>query len=121
MAGEFAEFVDAGFDVVAGLAFAAHDGGDVDVVLDALVVGDGLGGDIEAEFALGLHDGDPEFAFEADFAFGGPDVSDGRGGVAFGEDVGDGGHGEWRWRWKESGASEGAGARLARERKWGEG
>ncbi len=36
---------------------------------------------------LGLHNGDPELAFEDDASFSGPDVGNGGGGVAFGEDV----------------------------------
>jgi hypothetical protein len=35
-----------------------------------------------AEVALGFEDGDPVLAFEADFAFGGPDGAHGGGGVA---------------------------------------
>ena len=41
-----------------------------------------------APIALGLHHGDPEFAFEDDPPFGGPDGLDFGRGVALGEDIG---------------------------------
>ena len=87
VAGEVVEFLDAGLHVVAGDPFAGHDRGGVDAVLGLLVGGDRPGGDVEAEFALGLHHGDPEFALQHDAALGGPDGLEGGGGVAFGEDV----------------------------------
>ena len=59
VAGQFAEFVDPRFDIVPGSPLAAHDGGDVDAVADALVISDGVGRDVEAEFALRLHHRDP--------------------------------------------------------------
>ncbi len=94
MASEVAELFDAGFDVVAGDALALHDGGDVDLFEDGFVGFDDASGDGLAEVALGFEDGDPVLAFEADFAFGGPDGAHGGGGVAISEDVGDGvGHG----------------------------
>lgn len=83
---------DAGLDVVAGDAFAFLDGGEVDIGEGGLVGGDGCGRDGQAEVDLRLHDGDPQFAFEANFAGGGPDLTDRCGGVAASEDVWD--HGD---------------------------
>lgn len=87
VAGEVVKLLDAGFDIVAGDALALGDGGEIDLIDDLFVSGDGIGRDVEAEVVLGLHDGDPELAFEDDASFGGPDVGDGGRGVAFGEDV----------------------------------
>src|SRR5690606_15311987 len=92
-AGESVEGLDAGLDVVESDAFAGVDVGEVDLALGFLVVGDGGGRDGQAEVALGLHDGDPVIALYADASGGGPDVFDEGRGVAFGEDVGNGGHG----------------------------
>ena len=88
VAGEFVEFLDARLHVVAGDPLPRHDGGEVDLVLHPLVGGDRLGGNVEPEIALGLHHGDPEFAFQHDPPLGGPDGLHGGRGVAFGEDVG---------------------------------
>jgi len=89
VAGEGAELVDARLDVVTGLFLALTDGFKVDLVLDLLVGGERRGGDIEAEVALGLHDGDPIFTLEDHAATGGPDGLHRRGGVAIGEDIRD--------------------------------
>ena len=96
VAGEGVEGLDAGLDVVEGDALSGVDVGEVDLLFNLLVGGDGLGGDGEAEVALGLHDGDPVIALDRDAAGGGPDVLDEGRGVAFGEDVGNdgGGHGD---------------------------
>jgi len=88
VAGEGAELVDARLHVVAGRLLADADGFEVHLVLHALVGGDRLGGDVQPEVALGLHDGDPVLALEDHAAAGGPDGLHRRGGVAIGEDVG---------------------------------
>lgn len=90
---EFGKFFDARFHVVEGDAFAFRDGDEIDGGFDALVVLDGVGGDRHAEIALSLHYGDPEIALEGDAAVLRPDSLHGARGVAFGEDVGDGGGG----------------------------
>ena len=87
VAGEVVELLDAGFDIVTRDTLALGDGGEVDLIDDLFICGDCVGRDIEAEVMLGLHDGNPELAFEDDAAFSGPDVSNGGRGVAFGEDV----------------------------------
>jgi hypothetical protein len=74
-------------EVRPGDALAGHDGPGIDAVLGLFVGGDGFAGDVQAEVALGLHHGDPEFALEDDAALRGPDGLQGGGGVAFGEDV----------------------------------
>lgn len=89
VAGEFAKLFDASFHIVAGDALTFVDGGEIDFGDDSFIIGDGFFRNGEAKISLGFHDGDPEFAFEADFSFGRPDVAHGGGGVAFGEDVGD--------------------------------
>ena len=87
VAGEVVEFFDPCFDVVAGDALAGVDGGEVDLVFDGFVSSEGFVGDVETEVFLGAGDGKPEFAFEEDAAFGGPDIFEGGRGVAFSEDV----------------------------------
>ena len=88
MAGQRVELLDARLHVVAGDAFPGHDRGEVHLILHALVGGDGGGGKVEAQFALGLHHGDPKLAFQHDPALGGPNGLHGGRGVAFGEYVG---------------------------------
>ena len=61
VAGEVVEFFDAGFDVVAGDAFAGVDGFEIDLAFDGFVGGEGFVGDVEAEVLLGTSDGKPEF------------------------------------------------------------
>ena len=87
VSGEFVELFDAGFDVVASDAFAGVDGFEVDLVFDGFVGIEGFLRDVEAKVFLGSGDGEPKFAFEKDAAFGGPDVFERGGGVAFCEDV----------------------------------
>lgn len=87
MAGEVVELFDTCLHVVAGDALAGVDGFEVDLVFDGLVGVEGFVGDVEAEVFLGTGDGEPEFAFEQDTSFGGPDVFESGGGVAFSEDV----------------------------------
>ena len=87
VAGEVVELLDAGFDIMTCDALAFGNGGEVNLVDDFFVCSDGVGRDVEAEVVLGLHDSDPELAFEDDASFSGPDVGNGGGGVAFGEDV----------------------------------
>ena len=89
VASEGAELVDARLDVVTGLFLTLADGFKVDLLLDLLVGGERRSGDVEAEVALGLHDGDPIFALEDHAAAGGPDGLHRRGGVAIGEDIRD--------------------------------
>ena len=59
VAGQFAEFINARLHVVTRGPLAAHDGGDVDAVADPLIVSDGIRRNIETQFPLGLHHGDP--------------------------------------------------------------
>ena len=87
VAGEVVELLDTSFDIVTRDALALGDGWEVDLVDDGLVSGDGVGGDVETEVVLGLHDRDPELTLKDDASFGGPDVGDSGRGVAFGEDV----------------------------------
>jgi hypothetical protein len=66
VAGEVVELLDARLHIVPGDFFARHDRGGIHLVLHRLVGGDGLGGNVEPEIALGLHHGDPEFALQHD-------------------------------------------------------
>ena len=116
VAGEGAELVDAGLHVVARRLLADADGFEVHLVLHALVGGDGLGGDVQPEVALGLHDGDPILALEDHAAAGGPDGLHRRGGVAIGEDVGNevGFHRKWAYSRVSGGRQAPAGTSRAR-------
>ena len=89
--GEIGELLDAGLHVVQRDAFAPGDGGEVDLMFNALVVLDRGGRNGDAEITLRLHDGDPEIAFEGDAPVLRPDGFHRGRGVALGEDVGDGG------------------------------
>jgi len=86
------ELLDARLDVVARDPLPRGDGGEIDLLAACFVGVDRLGRDGQAEVALGLHHGDPEFAFQHDAAFGGPEPAHGRRGVSFGEDVRHVGH-----------------------------
>ncbi len=88
--GQLAEFLDARLHIVAGDALALHDGGEKDLVLHGLVSLDDAFRHGDAELALAFEHGDPVVALQADLALGGPEGAHGGGGVAFGEDIGDG-------------------------------
>ena len=88
VAGEVVELLDARLHIVAGDFFPRHDRGRIHLVLHLFIGGDRFGRNIQPEIALRLHHGDPEFAFQNDPPFGGPDGLKGGRGVAFGEDVG---------------------------------
>ena len=90
MTGEVAELLDTSFHIVAGDALALHDGSHVDLFQNGFVGFDHAFWHVLAEVALGFEHGHPVLAFEADFAFGGPNGAHGGGGVAISEDVGDG-------------------------------
>lgn len=87
VASKIVEFFDARFDVVASDTFACVNCGEVNLGFDGFVGVEGFVGDVEAEVLLCAGDGKPEFAFEEDSAFWGPDVFEGRRGVSFSEDV----------------------------------
>ena len=87
VAGEVGELLDAGLDVVFRDALALGDGVEVDVVEDALVVGDHTVGDGDAQVVLGLEDGQPQAPFGLDLADGVPDVPHGGGGITLGEHI----------------------------------
>ena len=62
--GEFGKFLDAGFYVMQGDAFALINGGKVDLGLHFFVVLDCLVRNRDPEVALGLHHGNPEITLE---------------------------------------------------------
>ena len=87
-ASEVVELLNAGLHVVAGDLLPLGDGGQVHLVEDLLIGGRSLGRDLDAEFLLSLHHGEPELALHLDLLLRGPQVGHLRGGIAGGEDVG---------------------------------
>ena len=87
--GERAELLDPRLDVVAGDPLARGDGGEVDLLDDALVVRDRLLGDVDAEVALRPQHRDPQPALQHDLVLRRPQRDELGARVARGEDVGD--------------------------------
>jgi hypothetical protein len=90
-AGQGAELLDAGLDVVAGGLLPGCDRFEVDLVDDRSVRLDSAVGNTQTEIALGFEDGDPQGPLQDHLGFRRPDSAHLRAGIAGGEDVGDGG------------------------------
>ena len=91
-AGQLAELFNARLHVVARDAFAGVNGGKVHLVLHPFVSFNHAVRNIQPQILLGLHHGDPEFAFQDDAALCGPDGFHGGGGVPFSQDIGNHAH-----------------------------
>lgn len=87
--GEGVELLDAGLDVVPGHLLALGDRGQVDLVEDALVIGEGRVGYLDPEVLLGAQHRQPQLTFQLHLLLGGPEDSQLRRGVAAGQDIGD--------------------------------
>ena len=90
VAGQGAEFVDPGFDVVAGDRLPGLYRGEVHLADDRFVGLDHPVGHVEAEAALGPQDGQPQPALQHHPALGRPHRGHGPAGVALGQNVGHG-------------------------------
>ena len=90
--GQVAEFLDARLHIVAGDAFAGVDGSQVHLVLHPFIGFNHAVRNIQPKVFLGLHHGNPEFAFQNDASFGGPDRFHRRGGVPLRQNIGNHAH-----------------------------
>lgn len=89
VAGEGVELLDPRLDVVAGDFFALGDRGQVDLVDDTFVIGEGGVRHLDPEVLLSAQHRQPQPAFQLHLLLGGPEDGQLRGGVAAGQDIGD--------------------------------
>lgn len=87
--GESVELFDPCLDVVPGNLLAFRDGGEVDLVEDTLVIGEGGVGYLDPEVLLSAQHRQPELALQFHLLLGGPEDGQLRGGIAAYQDIGD--------------------------------